>query len=203
MQTVKVTYSLLELTQNKFLNILKMLKRRNLIKNYESIYQSNLPESFTTNIIKFKSDISDQKFNIYFVNSPLTSISKNSSVDDFLNQNINIMKILIVPKITKKVFKQIEQNYSNSEVFSSEEMLEDIPSKDFIPDHRKLNQEEVEILEKKYMLKNLPMIQSYDPMIRHLGAKVGDVIVINRVNVNSGSSVAYRLVVPGNIDHYF
>ncbi len=203
MEQVKLTLSLLELTQIKFLNILKMLKRREVIDDVDSIYKSNIPKSFNTNVIKFKSDISDQKVNIYFVNSPISSISKNSSIEDFLNENIKIKKILIVPKITKKVFKQIIYNYSNAEVFSYQEMMEDIPTKQFIPNHRILKEEEKEILKKKYNLKDLPKIQSFDMMIRYLNAPINSVVVINRVNVNSGSSVAYRLVVEGNIDHYF
>ena len=49
-------------------------------------------------------------------------------------------------------------------------------------------------------LNELGRIYSTDIMTRYYGAKHNDVFRIIRPNINSGTSVYYRLVIPGNLD---
>jgi len=203
MNKIKLIKNALEINQLIFLNILNMLKTRGKINDIDNIYKKHIPKSINNKIIDFKSDISNDKFSISIISSPLSSISKSSSIDEYLSQNILIRKILVLPKITKKVFNQIESHYPNSEVFTLLEMIENITLKDFIPKHKILNKEEKEIILKKYKSKNLPKIQTSDVMIRYLDGKENDIVEITRNNINSGISIVYRLIIKGNIDYYF
>ena len=106
-------------------------------------------------------------------------------------------------KFSKKVFKQAHENYPNSEVFFLHEFMEDIPSKDFIPQHSILNSTDKDELLQHINIKNLKRIFSTDMMSRYFNAKVGDVFKIRRLNVTSGHGVDYRVVVPGKIDMLF
>ena len=202
MQSVRLTYSSVEMNQIRFMNILKLLQRRNVIKDVDKIYKANKPDSLMNTVFKFKSDISDTKVAINLISNNISSIPKNSSIDDFLGQNINMIKILCVPTISKKVFKQVKE-YPNSQVFELLNFDEDVPSKDFIQEHRILSEEDAEIIRQQYKETNLPKIQDCDFMARYYGAKPGQIMEVKRSNINCGVGIAYRLVVPGNIELFF
>ena len=102
MQSVRLTYSSVEMNQIRFMNILKLLQRRNVIKDVDKIYKANKPDSMMNTVFKFKSDISDTKVAINLISNNISSIPKNSSIDDFLGQNINMIKILCFLQFQKK-----------------------------------------------------------------------------------------------------
>jgi len=154
-------------------------------------------------VFKFNSDINpDQKIAISIINSHITSIPKNSSIDDFLGHDVKAFKILCIPNISKKVFKQVKV-YPNSQVFQLLNFDEDIPEKDFIQDHRIISEDEKIIISKKYKPSNLPKIQDCELMARYYNAKPGDILEIKRKNINCGEGIAYRLVIPGSIELFF
>lgn len=51
-----------------------------------------------------------------------------------------------------------------------------------------------------FALAELPRIYSTDMMARYYGAKINDVFRVIRPNLNSGTSIMYRVVVLGNMD---
>lgn len=75
----------------------------------------------------------------------------------------------------------------------------DITRHTLVPKHELLSEKEKEELLKKYgvTLKQLPRILLSDPAIRHLNAKVGDVIKITRKSPTAGTSIYYRVVKKG------
>ena len=103
-------------------------------------------------------------------------------------------------EVGKKIIKQL-QEYPNVEYFTFLEMMEDIPSKHFIPEHRVLNEKEKKIVDDKFGTSNLPVILTTDFMARYNNAQKGDVMQITRLNRNSGISVIYRQVMKGNLDY--
>jgi len=66
----------------------------------------------------------------------------------------------------------------------------------YIPSHDVLTEEEVlELSKKKIDPDKLPFIYISDPAIRHIEVKVGDVIIIKRLNPLVGETVYYRRVI--------
>lgn len=67
----------------------------------------------------------------------------------------------------------------------------------YVPKHEILSKEEAEALLKKYNItpSQLPSILISDPVVKAIGAKVGDIIKITRPSETSGTSIYYRCVV--------
>jgi DNA-directed RNA polymerase subunit H (RpoH/RPB5) len=192
--------SLLEINQTLIENVLKMIKRRELIKDNLKIYNTIKPNSTNDTIFNFDSDVDNNKYSVYLVNTVLNSVASGSSLDDYLKANINVKKFVILKDVGKKIIKQL-QEYPNVEYFTFLEMMEDVPSKHFIPEHRVLNEKEKKIVDEKFSISNLPVILTTDFMARYYNAKKGDVVKIIRLNRNSGISVIYRQVLKGNLDY--
>ena len=78
-------------------------------------------------------------------------------------------------------------------------MIFDISKHLLVPKHSKLSDSEKKNLFEKYSIgvKELPKINSTDPAIEKLGAKVGDVIKIDRESVTAGTTSYFRVVIEG------
>ena len=131
------------------------------------------------------------------------SIVQGTSLDEFLSNNLEIHKIVIGKNVAKKVVKQILNEYKNSEFFFESDMLEDIPSKVFIPHHEIMLPEEKAELLSKFSESSLSHILVTDMMARYYNAKIGDIIKITRSSITSGKNICYRKVVNGTIDILF
>lgn len=75
---------------------------------------------------------------------------------------------------------------------------DDFQRHELVPKHEICSKEEVEEILKKYnaKLEQLPKILETDPVVKALGAKVGDVVKITRKSRTAGKFIAYRVVVP-------
>jgi DNA-directed RNA polymerase subunit H (RpoH/RPB5) len=183
-------------------NVLKMLERRNLINNFESYFDKIFNDINNKASIEFTLN-NDNKCSIYIINAKVTSIIQGTPLDDFLSNNIDMHKIIIIKECSKKAVKQITTDYKNSEFFFEHEMLEDIPSKSFIPEHQLLSVDELDELLSKFNQNELSIIYNTDMMSRYYNAKVGDVFRIIRPSVTSGNSIFYRRVLNGPWDILF
>lgn len=197
MQSVKINTK--TINQIAIQNVLLMLLRRNEINqttynNYKNV------DKFDT-IFNFKEN--DKKFSIYIINSKLNSIISKSPLDDYLNNNINVKKFILIDQPTKRTVKQIMNNYQNCEFFFIYEFMEDIPSKIFIPKHILLSEEDKSLLLQKIKLNEFSHIKNTDTMARYYNAKVDDVFKIIRPNITTIEEIAYRIVVKGKIDDLF
>ena len=178
-------------------NLGLMFHRRNYMKS------KSFTDKIVENLISDKTytfELDNIKYNINIINQDVKNISGGSPIDDYLNKNVDINKFLIVKNFTKKTYSQIIKDYKNAEIFTIYEFLEDIPSKEIIPQHILLNTDEKKELLDSFGLNELGRIYSTDIMARYYGTKMNDVFRIIRPNINSGTSVYYRLVVPGNLD---
>lgn len=73
---------------------------------------------------------------------------------------------------------------------------------ELVPKHEIISEKEKEEVIRRYgitSLKQLPRIFTSDPVVRALGAKVGDIIKITRKSPTSGETVYYRVVVKGEL----
>jgi len=183
-----------EIITTVMINLEKLFKKR----GYGSISEDNIKEITINKMANFK--IGSKKFSINIMNQDVKNISSNSPIDEYLRNNIDHHKFLIVKYFAKKTYKQINSEYKNVEIFSIYELLEDIPSKLFIPSHTLVENQDREELLKTFTLKEFGRIYSTDMMARYYGAKLNDIFRIERPNINSGISIYYRIVVPGSLE---
>ena len=200
--SINVEYNNKEINHIVMENVLKMLERRSLIKSWSDEYKK-LGDDLATKST-FQIQLTDKtNYSIYLVNAKLTSIVQGTPLDDYLSNNIDIHKIVIARDVAKKVVKQIVGEYKNAEFFFESEMLEDIPSKVFIPEHQLMNSEEKAELLDKFSEAELARILLTDIMARYYGAKIGDIFRIIRPSFTAGKNVFYRRVVNGSWDILF
>ena len=179
-----------------------MLERRKLIDSVDTLFEKIFNDINNKSSIEFITN-NKLKYSIYIVNAKLSSIVKGTPIDDFLLNNLDVHKIIIVKDCSKKAVKQILFDYQNTEFFFEHEMLEDIPSKIFIPKHEILSKDELSELLLKFNENELSIIYNTDMMSRYYNAKIGDVFKIIRPSITSGNSIFYRKVHHGSIDILF
>lgn len=200
--SINVEYSNKEINAIVMENVLKMLERRNLIKSWSDSFKKIANDIATKSI--FEIELKDKtNYGIYLVNAKLTSIVQGTPLDEYLSNHIDVHKIIIARDVAKKVVKQIVGEYANAEFFFESEMLEDIPSKTFIPEHQLIGAEERAELLSKFSETELARIFLTDMMSRYYAAKVGDIFRIIRPSFTAGKNVFYRRVVNSSWDILF
>jgi DNA-directed RNA polymerase subunit H len=103
-----------------------------------------------------------------------------------------------MPKKPKKsIFKKSSKKTKKNKKDKEKSFYEIIKNHELMPEARILNEKEVEELLNKFKIKkeNLPKIFSNDPLVKIVGAKVGDVLEIKRKSNIAGESIYYRLVI--------
>lgn len=199
--SINVEYNTKEINRIIMENVLKMLERRKIIKSWSDEF-NKLVDINTNNI--FEIELKNKtKYSINLINAKLNSIVQGTPLDEYLSNNINVHKIIIIKDAAKKVVKQVVTDYKNAEFFFENEMLEDIPAKVFIPEHQILLEEEKKELLSKFSEIELARILSTDMMSRYYGAKVGDIFRIIRPSFTAGKNIFYRRVVNGSWDILF
>ena len=181
------------------INVLKMLERRKVIDTFDKTYQQIVGDINQKATIEFNLN-NNTKCSIYSINAKLTSISQGTPLDDYLSNNLDIHKIVILKEAAKKVIKQIQTEYKNVEYFFEQEMLEDMPLKIFIPVHQLLSIDEKNELLGKFNENELSSIYDTEMQSRYYNAKVGDIFRIIRPSLSSGTSIFYRRVIHGSLD---
>ena len=176
-------------------NVLKLLERRKMISSWEKEYKDINNEN------KFDLVLGDKtRCNIYIYNSKITNIAQSTPLDDYLSNNTDMKKFLVCKEFSKKVYKQINNEYKNAEIFNEVEMLEDIISNVLVSDHKILAIEEKKELLNKFSENELGKIYSTDMMSRYYGAKIGDIFKITRASLTAGKNIFYRRVVNGTLE---
>lgn len=191
-------------------NCIKMLTNRHLL--FAENLNDNI-QKYKKTMDKYYDDMAfkitlDNKINgdnniiIKIIQEKITSISKTSTIYDFLTQNKNTPILLIVKEITKKTARSITLLFPKTEVFLEEELMVNLVDHKLVPKHELLTPQEVALVFEKYGCKkrNFPKMFSTDPVARYYGMKEGDVCRILRPSKTSGVVVFYRLVVGGLIN---
>lgn len=200
--SVNVEYSTKEIFTIVLTNTLLMLGRRKLIKSSKKILEDLNDTFIEKGIIEFKDD-NNNKISINLTPGKLTSIVQGSQLDEYLKSNLDVHKIIIIKDPSKKVIKQVITDYINAEIFIEHELMEDIPSKFFIPEHQLLTEEEKKNLLETFKETELAKINDTDIMSRYFGAKVGDIFRMIRPSITAGYNIFYRRVVSGNFNQIF
>jgi hypothetical protein len=200
--SVNVEYSTKEISQVVLENVLRMLVRRNNISKHEKLLEDLKEDFVSKGIIDFKDD-NNQKISVNLSNIKLSSIVQGSPIDEYLRNNLDVHKIIVMKEPAKKVVKQVMNDYPNAEIFFEFEMMEDIPAKIFIPEHQLLTEEEKNNLLETFKENELAKINDTDIMSRYYLAKLGDIFRIIRPSITAGKNIFYRRVVVGNLNQMF
>jgi DNA-directed RNA polymerase subunit H (RpoH/RPB5) len=198
--SISVEYNNRENNQIIIENILKMLKFRGTINSWENELKKFSSDDFQ-NKLNFKLD--EHKIEIYLVNAKLTTIAQGHPLDVYLSNNLDIHKIIIATEVTKKVVKQIANDYKNAEFFFHYEMLEDITSNILVPKHEIITGDERKEVSDKFSDHELPRINLTDRMSRQCGAKIGDIIKVTEPTTTSGENTSFPKVVNSSWDILF
>ena len=200
--SVSIEYSTKEISVIVLTNVLKMCQRRELIDDISSLLENLKDDFINKSVVEFK--IKDnKKISIYQFTGKIASIVQGTPLYDYLKNFTDVHKIIIMKEPTKRTAKQITTEYSNCEFFFEYEMMEDLPSKMFIPEHKLLNDEEKKTFLEIFKESELAKINDTDMMSRYYAAKVGDIFKIVRPSLTAGKNIFYRKVVLGNLNQLF
>jgi DNA-directed RNA polymerase I, II, and III subunit RPABC1 len=144
--------------------------------------------------------IDDKKFGIKFISNFLTTTKKETSIENFLDKNIDVHKFVIINRLSDRAIKQILE-YKNTEVFTMDELLIVVIDHYLVPQHILLSSEEKEsyLTTFNHQLRDMKKILVNDPIAKFYGAKVGDMFKIIRPSITAGKDIDYRIVIPGEI----
>jgi DNA-directed RNA polymerase subunit H (RpoH/RPB5) len=191
-------------------NVIKMLTNRGLLKKSdlnENI--SKITESIReTDEYKITLDYPERyyenenkTFIVKIINQKIAGVSKTSIIGEFLYENKNSPKIVVVNSITSKALNQIETEFKNTEVFLERELMIDLVSHVAVPKHELLTDKDAEQVLQEYETKKreMPKIFITDPVAKYFNARLGQIFRIIRSSETSGQSAYYRLVIKGTI----
>jgi DNA-directed RNA polymerase subunit H (RpoH/RPB5) len=180
-------------------NILRMVHYRKWIS--DEIFEANIKTKHQQDIYVINTNSTDdhipKTIAITLSNQRMNSLSKSSSniLNQFLTKYEKVHKIIVFKEYPEKLKNQLEEKYSNVEIFDEEFFKVDIGSHIIVPKHKKLSKTEADEVIKSYGKESqFPILMSTDPMSRYLYVKQNDLIEIVRPNRNSGYEIFYRIV---------
>ncbi|CAD8091010.1 unnamed protein product [Paramecium primaurelia] len=175
---------------------------------FEAKYRTQtLPQS----IVCFKrEDETDKLLIIFYTKQAALSFEEAKKyVQDFTNRQVKSIimvfptdpfatKPQIVDKKARLFIDQVNSTQTYSfELFGEDDLVYDVTKHELVPQHIILNDNEKELLLKKYGLvdNQLPRILQSDPIARFLGLHHGDVVKIIRKSETAGLYVTYRIAI--------
>lgn len=183
-------------------NLIKMLTERKLLQseNFDENIKNILnvvPDDLT---YKIKLDSEKQETIIVrIIPQKITSISKQSNINEFLNAFYDSHKIVIVKGISTKAHQYIINNYNRTEIFLEEFLMINLIDHQFVPRYELIDHETDDF--KKFCQiyqckkRNIHKLLINDPVTKYYNLKKGDIVRIIRPSETTGYSASYRLVV--------
>jgi len=138
---------------------------------------------------------------IFFPKEEKVGIKPLKTYCEKMNQTgIDRAMIVYAKTITPHAKQLIQENIGQKvkysfEYFSFQQLMNDIIEHTYVPNHRKMSQEEKELFLKTRSLKNenLPKLSIHDPISQYYQFSIGDVIEISRCG-DAGPYKEYRIV---------
>jgi DNA-directed RNA polymerase subunit H (RpoH/RPB5) len=195
---MNLEYDINEKTQIILLNISKMLKDRNVIKNQEGFYDSIKKVNDT---LEVNTNFENNNIAIKIIYNSINTIKDHNEVENFLDKYNKYLKFFVFTSISKKAFKQFDE-YPQTEVFQEIELMINVLEHDLQPKYRLLTKKEVEEYFDTFQNKKreMPRILDSDPVSRYFAAKKGDIFEIIRPSTTTIDAITYRIVVQGNLN---
>lgn len=176
-----------------------LLKKENLDKNIQMVINTQSDDyTYTINLDNPKNK-NDNKLIIKIMHQKITSISKQSSISEFLLKYKEVPKIIIVHDITTKAQQQISNSYEKTEIFLEKELMVNLVDNMLVPKYEIIDQHNENYknfyIDYKCKKRNVPRMLSTDPVAKYYGLKKGDIARVIRSSETSIISPFYRLIV--------
>jgi len=196
----------IEIKKTVLINCIRMLTERkllnadNLSKNIETITSAESDDDLYTVDIDNPKNEFGKKYLIKLFNQKIISISKQSTIIEFLTKHKSIPKIIVVKDINPKPRQHITSNYPGTEVFLEHELMINLIDSEIIDTRYEILEKDSEKYKEYFEAyqnkkKQMPRIFIDDPMARYYNLKRYDVIRCIRISDTSGLAPFYRIVV--------
>lgn len=194
-----------DIRQSVLTNTIKMLTERTILNadKVESNIKKIISMTPDDNIYILDKDKYKEKektqIAIKIFNTKITSISKQSAINDFLNKHQQYHKIIIVKSINTKTSQYLTTNFPDTELFLEHNLMINLIDNVLVPRYEVLDKEtdDYKTFCEMYQCKkrNIPKLLSNDPMAKYYNLKKGDIVRVIRPSETSGYSPSYRIVV--------
>lgn len=209
MDTIKIFQiekSDIEIKKTVLTNCIKMLTERkllnaeNLSNIIDKVILSESDEDLYTVEIDNPKTESGKKYLIKIFNQKIVSISKQSTIIEFLNKHKTIPKIIIVKDINQKPRQTITSNYPSTEVFLEQELMINLIDSEIIDTKYQILEKDSDRYKEYFEAyqnkkKQMPRLFIDDPMARYYNLKRYDIVRCIRISDTSGLAPFYRIVV--------
>ena len=204
-ESLSIEKSFIQKSTDVKTNLIKMLVNRNLIdkKNQDSKIDKLIANQSLEFLIELDNDtnynttIQNKQIYIKIFNYQINTTTKGSEIVEFMKNNNNNYKILIVNDIDKKSEKFLNLLETEFELFKFNELQINLVDHVLVSPHICLTEEQATQVKEEYNMinKDIPFILDNDIVARYYRMKVGNICQIIRPSLTSGFSFNYRLVV--------
>jgi DNA-directed RNA polymerase subunit H (RpoH/RPB5) len=212
LQITPIEYNSEQKTKIVLTNIIKMMTNRGLMSrekiddNIDKFTnKDSLNNTYTMTLSEPIIDVNNpdfdgKKLNIMFVDQKITTINKSHPMINFIVQNKNTQKILVIKSINNKSKFTLKQSYPHTEIFNESDLMMDIVTWFGISEHIPLSQEEGERVLNEYRAKkkDMPKIHDTEQMACYYNLQPGQIVKIIRSSENTGFTFYYRITVKNN-----
>jgi len=209
MDTIKIFQiekSDIEIKKTVLTNCIKMLTERkllnseNLSKNINKITSVESDDDLYTVELDNPKSESSKKYIIKIFNQKIVSISKQSTIIEFLNKHKTIPKIIVVKDINPKPRQSIVSNFPSTEVFLEQELMINLIDSEIIDTKYEILEKDGDRYKEYFEAyqnkkKQMPRLFIDDPMARYYNLKRYDIVRCIRISDTSGLAPFYRIVV--------
>lgn len=202
----QIEKSFSQIRETLLTNVIKMLTERgllnkeNLDKNIKKLVNTQSDDYVFYIDIDNPQNETEKKYLVKIFFQKISSISKQSTIIEFLEKNKDIHKIIIVKSINPKSGDTIVSDYRNTELFLEHELMLNLRDYDFVPRYQ-ITDETMENFQTdfcnlyKCKKRNIPKLFVTDPVARYYNLQRGQIVRIIRPSDTSGKSASYRITV--------
>jgi len=153
-------------------------------------------------IVARKADDPTQSIMVFFCREMKMGVSTLEEYSDRVKKaNCHSVIIVLYHSMTTQCHTKMREvelkNACRIETFTEAELVVDITKHNLVPKHVVLSDKEKQDLLQRYhvTVQQLPKITTTDPIARHYGLRLGEVVKIIRFSETAGQYVTYRYVI--------
>ena len=198
-------------------NLLNLMERQGYnVSDYKNFSINEINTMYQNNQLdmlleKTNEDIKTKRKNKIYIKYYLGKVLRPSNVQEMIDDLFNLEEILttedtlfIVTKdeMNETLTNELKHIFEKDNIFiviqGIKGLLFNILEHVLVPDHRVMSDDEIELIMKKYNLRNkseFPDISRFDPVAQVIGLRPGKVCEITRISKSSIESKYYRVCI--------